>query len=103
MKIIVVVLFVVVIAISMQLVAISLYFAKERERNKCNDTIYSPEVIVQSKKICDALTRNIIKKHTIVNDAEKYDSKKTLEHYKVFLDSVLMNDLSSIKEERYNG
>ena len=65
--------------------------------------IYSNKVKDNVKVVIDAIMLGKIKKHLLSNSAEKYDSGKTLEQYRIFLDSDLMKDIMHICEERYNG
>lgn len=67
------------------------------------DEIYSDEVIERTEIIINAIKTGMIKKHIISNSAKKYDSKKALEDYKIFLRSDLMTDLMLLDEENYNG
>ena len=77
-------------------------FVKKGESVKFDDS-YSDEAIEKTKIIVDAIRTNKIKKHILTNSAPIYDSKKTLLHYKNFLESELMKELSLMKEGTYNG
>ena len=65
--------------------------------------MYSKEVVLNADEVTNAIRNGEIKKHLLTNSAEKYDSGKTLEQYRNFLDSDLMCDITHICEESYNG
>ncbi len=79
-----------------------LYHVKYGERNTVDDA-YAVEVKENAEAVMTALKFRVIKKHLLTNSAEKYDSGKTLEQYKKFLDSALMRDIMHMHEEQYNG
>ncbi len=64
---------------------------------------YSKEVIQNTNMISAAIMLNKIKQHLLTNSAEVYDSGKELEHYRSFLKSPLMKDITNIKEKNYHG
>lgn len=64
---------------------------------------YTTEVKENTKIVMRAIKSRIIKKHLLTNSAEKYDSGKTLEQYRKFLQSDLMNDMMQMHEEQYYG
>lgn len=79
-----------------------LYHIKYGEKLTVDDA-YANEVKENTKAVMDALKSRVIKKHLLTNSADKYDSGKTLEQYKKFLNSALMSDMMHMQEERYNG
>lgn len=84
-----------------QLTAI-LYHIKHGENVTIYGT-YTTEVKENTRVVMSAIKSRIIKKHLLTNSAEKYDSGKTLEQYRKFLESDLMNDIMQMHEEQYNG
>ena len=79
-----------------------LYYIKHGERSSAHGA-YASEVKENTRIVMDAVKSRVIKKHLLTNSAEKYDSGKTLEQYKKFLNSALMSDIMHMCEERYNG
>lgn len=79
-----------------------LYHIKHGEKSSVYG-VYASEVKENTKAVMDALKSRVIKKHLLTNSAEKYDSGKTLEQYKRFLNSALMSDMMHMQEEQYNG
>lgn len=64
---------------------------------------YAEEVKENTRVVMAAIKARVIKKHLITNSADKYDSGKTLEKYKNFLGSELMDDIMHMQEERNHG
>lgn len=64
---------------------------------------YANQVIENTKVVVDAMKSRKIKKHLLSNSSEKYDSGKTLEKYKKFIESDLMSDMMQMREEQYHG
>lgn len=79
-----------------------LYHVKYVENIAIYD-VYDVEVKENTKVVMDAVKSRVIKKHLLSNSAEKHDSGKTLEQYKIFLGSELMSDIMKLSEERYHG
>lgn len=78
----------------LQVLAILIYIQKGTYIQHSN--IYSPETIEKVNIVTDAIKKNVIKKHTIINYAPEYDSKKTMIQYRNFLSSDLMKDIEKI-------
>ena len=83
-------------------IAAILYYMKHGEKTLIYGA-YAAGVKENTKVVMHAIKSRIIKKHLLTNSAEKYDSGKTLEKYKKFLGSDLMNDMMQMHEEHYNG
>lgn len=78
----------------LQVLAILIYVRKGTNIQYSNT--YSPETIEKVNIVTNAIKRNVIKKHTIINYAPEYDSKKTMIQYRNFLSSDLMKDIEQI-------
>lgn len=79
-----------------------LYYIKHDKKSLVHGA-YADEVKENTRIVMDAVKSRVIKKHLLTNSAEKYDSGRTLEQYKKFLNSTLMSDIMHMREEQYNG
>ena len=78
----------------LQVLAILIYVRKGTYIQYSNN--YSQETIEKANIVTNAIKKNIIKKHTIINYAPKYDNRKTLIQYRNFLSSELMKDIKKL-------
>ncbi len=79
-----------------------LHHIKHGQKSTVNG-VYAVEVKENAVIVMNAIKSRVIKKHLLTNSAEQYDSGKTLEQYKKFLDSQLMSDIMQMHEEQYHG
>lgn len=78
----------------LQILTILIYIHKGTYIQDKSD--YSQETIEKINIVTNAIKKNIIKKHIIINYTPKYDSRKTLIQYRNFLSSELMKDIENI-------
>lgn len=69
-----------------------------------NKTQFSDVVIYDTEIMYDKIASGKIRKHILANSGEYYDSTKTMIEYNIFLDSNLMQEyITERQESAYHG